>query len=56
MTNRELSKGTRIENDGTLVGKNSFELFGGNLDCPLPRFSQRGLKDVPGRLSVRGGD
>ena len=56
MTDRELSKGTRIENDGALIGKNGFEFFGRDLGCPLARFSQRGLKDVPGRLPVRGGD
>jgi hypothetical protein len=50
VTDRELSKGPRVENDGAPVHKNALELLCGNLSGPLPGFADGRLDNVPGRL------
>jgi hypothetical protein len=53
VADRELAKGTRVENDGALVGQETPELLGGNLGRRLAGFCQGSLEDIPDRLSLR---
>src|SRR5437773_4434716 len=55
VTDRVLSEGARVENYRAHVSENASELLRRNLDGSLPGFAERRLIDVPGSLSVRGG-
>src|SRR4030095_12069607 len=50
VTDREFSKGPRVEDDGALVREYASELLGVNLSGPLARFAHGRLNYVRGRL------